>query len=379
MPHNNGPQLKGMFLPDGKRILISRGQFADMVAADLDGKTIATLPIRTGEFAVVAPGYLITASRKRCAGHRRAATQPELALTRRASGPARHRGPGVAEESIRFPHHQTASWHSCPAGGTARTSCTMPADMLRDTVRVDGTWTLSVRLAKGWLSATVAVAGNTVGIWLYDLDANRATRVLVQDSTFPTTGFAFGTTHPVFNSDGTHLAYAMRGANRCRIMDRDLVTGAERIVGSELATASSSIWAFSDCLFPDWSPDGRFLLTRSDTTLQIVAVDGSSRAKIYRVARASARRTLCSRRSCSRICVRRNGPSRSVRAGAAIWSAVANFSGRRSLARVDARRPPGDIPDSGRSRAVCRRHRLGRAIRHAANPLFGSDVAAFHV
>ncbi len=267
-----------MFLPDGKRILISRGQFADMVAADLDGKTIATLPIRTGEFAVVAPGYLITASRNGARCHQSAQRLNLNSLS--LEGPVvRLAAPrsGRREESIRFPHHQTASWHSCPAGWTARTSCTMPSGLLRDTlVRVDGTWTLGVRPPRlaprpsRWPAIPLEY-GCTI------LVHQPRHAGLVQDSTFPTTGFAFGTTHPVFNSDGTHLVYAMRGANRCRIMDRDLVTGAERIVGSELATASSSIWAFSDCLFPvDWSPDGRFLLTRSDTTLQIVPVDGSS-------------------------------------------------------------------------------------------------------
>ncbi len=275
VPRSNGPQLKGMFLPDGKRILISRGQFADMVATDLDGKTIATLPIRTGEFAVVAPGYLITASRNDA----RAIDAQRLNLNSLSlEGPVVRLATEVrAQGGV---HTFSASSNGVLVflpGGVDRPYLVYDASgLLRDTVRVDGTWTLSVRPPRAG-PATVAVAGNTVGIWLYDLDANRATRVLVQDSTFPTTGFAFGTTHPVFNIDGTHLAYAMRGPNRCRIMDRDLVTGAERIVGTELATASSSIWAFSDCRFPvDWSPDGRFLLTRYDTTLQIVSVDGSS-------------------------------------------------------------------------------------------------------
>jgi tricorn protease-like protein len=108
-----------------------------------------------------------------------------------------------------------------------------------------------------------------VGIWLYDLEANRGTRVLVNDSAFPTAGFAFGTTHPVFNGDGTHLGYAMHGANRCRVVDRDLRTSVERVVGKEATTAAM-------CDLPlDWSSDGRFLLVRRDTTLRIIPIDGT--------------------------------------------------------------------------------------------------------
>ena len=142
--------------------------------------------------------------------------------------------------------------------------------LLRDTVRVDGTWTVSVRPARAG-PGMAALAGNLVGIWLYDLDANRATRVLVHDSTFPTTGYAFGTIFPVFNGEGTHLAYAMRGGIRCRIVDRDLASSVERVVGKELSTQSAS----SECRFPlDWSPDGQSLLVRQDTTLQIIPVNG---------------------------------------------------------------------------------------------------------
>jgi hypothetical protein len=251
-------------------MLISRGQFADMIVVSLEGKTVATVPVRTGEFAVVAPGYLLMAS----PNDGRAIDAERLNLNSLAlEGPAVRVATDVrAQGGV---HSFTVSSNGVLAflpGGQDRPYLVYnAAGLLRDTVRVDGTWTMSVRPARVG-PPMVALAGNTVGIWLYDLDANRATRVLVQDSTFPTTGFAFGTIFPVFNGDGTHLAYSMRGGNRCRIMDRDLASSAERIVGKERSTQSAS----SDCLFPlDWSPDGHSLLARQDTTLQIIPVDGA--------------------------------------------------------------------------------------------------------
>ena len=267
----SGPPLKGLFLPDGRRMLISRGQFTDMIAASLDGKTLATLPIRTIEFAVVAPGYLLRASQNDV----RAIDAQRLNLKSLAlEGPVVRVATDVrAQAGI---HSYAVSSNGVLAflpGGQDRPYLVYDANgLLRDTVRVDGTWTMSVRPARAG-PPMVAVAGNTVGIWLYDLDANRGTRVLVNDSTFPTTGFAFGTTNPVFNADGTHLVYAMRGGNRCRIVDRDLRTSSERVVGKEVATLASN----SECRFPiDWSPDGRFLLVRQDSTLRIVPVDGNT-------------------------------------------------------------------------------------------------------
>ncbi len=283
VPRGSGPSLKGLFLPDGKRMLIARGQFTDMIAASLDGKTVATLPVRTVEFSVVAPGYLLKASQNDV----RALDAQRLNLNSLAlEGPVVRAANDVrAQAGI---HTFAVSSNGVLAflpGGQDRPYLVYDASgLLRDTVRVDGAWTMSVRPARGG-PAMVAVAGNTAGIWLYDLDANRGTRVLVQDSTFPTTGFAFGTTHPAFNGNGTHLVYAMRGGNRCRIVDRDLRTSVERVVGKEISTLSSN----SECRFPlDWSPDGRFLLVRQDSTLRIIPVDGSAETQsIIRPGRVS--------------------------------------------------------------------------------------------
>jgi eukaryotic-like serine/threonine-protein kinase len=266
VPRGSGPPLKGLFLPDGKRMLISRGQITDMIAASLDGKTVATLPVRTLEFAVVAPGYLLTTSLTDV----RAVDAQRLNLNSLVL-----EGPVVRVANEVRAQAGVHSFAVSPSGvlaflpgGQDRPYLVYDANgVLRDTVRVDGTWTVGVRPARVG-PATVAIAGNTTGIWLYDLDANRGTRVLVHDSAFPTAGFAFGTTHPVFNGDGTHLAYAMRGADRCRVVDRDLRTSVERVVGKEIT-------AFSSCDLPlDWSSDGRFLLVRRDSTLRIIPMDG---------------------------------------------------------------------------------------------------------
>ena len=274
VPRGSGPRVKGLFLPDGKRMLISRGQFNDMIAATPDGKTVATLPVRTLEFAVVAPGYLLKASQNDV----RAIDAQRLNLNSLAlEGPVVRVANDVrAQAGI---HSFAVSSNGVLAflpGGQDRPYLVYDATgLLRDTVRVNGTWTVNVRPPRAG-PAMAAVAGNTVGIWLYDLDANRATRVLVHDSTFPTTGYAFGTLNPVFNSGGTHLVYAMRGGSRCRIVDRDLASSVERVVGKELSTQSAT----NECLIPlDWSPDGHSLLVRQDTTLRIIPVDAAGESQ----------------------------------------------------------------------------------------------------
>ena len=271
VPRGSGPSLKALFLPDGKRMLISRGQFADMLAATLDGKIVATIPIRTLEFAVVAPEYLLAASQNDV----RAVDAHRLNLNSLVlEGPlARIANEVRAQGGIHsFAASPSGVLAYLPGGQDRPYLVYDAAGLLRDTVRVDGTWTVGVRPARAG-PATVAIAGNTVGIWLYDLDANRGTRVLVHDSAFPTTGYAFGTTYPIFSPDGTHLAYGMRGGTRCRIVDRDLRTSVERVIGNATSTNSSE----NGCESPlDWSLDGRFLLVRRDSTLRIIPADGTT-------------------------------------------------------------------------------------------------------
>ncbi len=272
VPRGAGPALRGRFLPDGKRILISRGSSTDMIATTLDGKTVATLPVRAGEFAIVAPGYLVTASLTDV----RAVEAQRVNLSSLVlEGPVVR----IANEvrAAAGVHTFTASSNGVLAylpGGQDRPYLVYDArGVLRDTVRVDGTWTVGVRPSRAG-PAAVAIAGNTVGIWLYDIDANRGTRVLVSDSTFPTTGYGFGTTHPVFSADGGHLVYAMRSTTRCRIVDRDLRTSTERVVGKEMDARPS------DCDLPlDWSSDGRVLLVRRDSTLRIIPMNGPGEAQ----------------------------------------------------------------------------------------------------
>ncbi len=271
LPRGAGPRLKALFLPDGKRMLVSRGRFEEMVVATLDGKTVKTLPVRTSEFAVVAPGYLLTQSEtdiRALDAHR--LNLKSLALEGplvRVANEVRSAGAipsfSVSANGVLayLPGGQDRPYLVYDGGGA-----------LRNTVPVEGTWTVGVRPPRAG-PATVAVAGTTVGIWLYDLEANRGTRVLVNDSTFPTTGFAFGTTYPVFNPDGTHMAYAMRGTNKCRIVDRDLRTSAERIIGTVISSKPGE----NGCLSPvHWSADGRLLLVRRDSTLRIIPVDGTA-------------------------------------------------------------------------------------------------------
>jgi hypothetical protein len=224
-------------------------------------------------------------------------------------------------------------------------------------VRVDGTWTVGVRPARAG-PATVAIAGNTVGIWLYDLDANRGTRILVHDPAFPTTGFAFGTTYPIFNPDGTHLAYGMRGGNRCRIVDRDLRTSVERVVGNAVSTNSNE----SGCESPlDWSLDGRFLLVRRDSTLRIIPTDGT-RTRIGCGASQEghpmgARSRKCPTRAavprCTQACRRPSRVSRTEVAGSA-WT----HGGRHATPRPGA---------GGGHRGV------GCAARNATDPVFDTN------
>src|SRR5687768_2692340 len=266
VPRGNGPLLCGVFLPGGERFLYSRGRGFDMLAAALDGKTLATLPVRANEFAVVAPGYLLFQS---STDIRSLDAQRFDVASMSLEGPVVR----VASEVRSQGGVQTFAVASSGAFAFLPASIDRPYleydanGILRDTVRIDGTWTLAIRPLRAG-PPLVAVGGNSVGIWLYDLDTDRSTRLRVGDPAFPTTGFGAGTTYPVFSFDGRRLVYAVSGPGRCRIVERDIGSDVDRIV---LDVVDSS----STCPVPlDWSSDGKHLLVRRDTSLQVVGIDG---------------------------------------------------------------------------------------------------------
>ena len=267
VPRDSAPSVRGIFLPDGERFLYARGRTLDMVVASLDGKRIGTLPIRTIEFAVVSPGYLFVPSQ---ADVRGLDAQRLNLQTLALEGPMVRVASDVRNQSgvHTFSVSSNNTLAFLPAVVDRPYLEYDATGVLRDTVRVEGTWTLNVRPRRAG-PPLVAVAGNTVGIWLYDLDSDRGSRLLTTDSTFPTPGQGLGTTWPVFSSDGRHLVYAMVGPTRCRIIERELTTEVRRILYE--GPSSNTL-----CPFPlDWSFDGRSLLVRRDTVLQLMRVDSA--------------------------------------------------------------------------------------------------------
>ena len=266
VPRGSAPLLKGQFLPDGKRILYSRGRELDMAVADLEGKLISTLPLRSSEFALISPGYVVFSSRTdtRAVDAQRLDLRTlslegpvvRLATSVRSSGGIHTFAVAPSGAFAFLPGSADRPYLEYDAGG-----------VLRDTIRVDGTWTLSVRPRRAG-PAFVAVGGTSVGIWLYDIDSDRATRLLMRDSV-GAGGAGFGAIWPVFSSDGSRILYSLTSATECRIMERNLATEIERMV--QRATSAGFLLCPASL---DWSQDGRHLLVRRDTSLRIEPLDG---------------------------------------------------------------------------------------------------------
>ena len=267
VPRDSGPPMKPVFLPDGERILYSRGRGTDMVVAGPDGATLGTLPLRVQEFSFVAPDLLLLPS----STDYRAVDAQRLDL----------RSLALVGSPIRIASDvRTAGGVHTFAVSTAGAFAYLPSTvdrpyleydasgLLQDTVRVEGTWTVAARPRRAGAPA-VAVAGAAVGLWLYDLDADRATRLVLRDSVLGVSQLGRGPAWPVFDASGTRLAYAVYDEARCAIFERDLTTDVERLVTEDTRS-------FGECPSPlDWSPDGAQLLVRRDSSLNGVALDGS--------------------------------------------------------------------------------------------------------
>jgi eukaryotic-like serine/threonine-protein kinase len=260
-----GPIFTVEFLPDGRRFLYSRGINLDMIAADLNGNVLDSLPIRTMAFAVVEPGYLLFSS------------QADFGAIDAQRIDLKHLtldGSAVRVAS-NVRRHGSVHTIAVSASGTLAFLPSMADQpyleydanaVLRDTVRVEGTWTMNTR-PSGAGPPLVAVGGNAVGIWLYDLDTDRATRLVVRDAVAP--GVRFGNIYPVFSSDGARLVFASNSSDRCRIIERVLSTEVDRVVVSEPTMIAEQ------CTAPlDWSADGQTLLARRDSALVLIPLDG---------------------------------------------------------------------------------------------------------
>jgi len=277
LPRGDKPIPRVAFLPDAKRFVYSQGRTGDLVVADHDGRTLGTFPVRPSTFAVVEPNYLVY---QNAADGRAIDIRPFDTRSLAWSGPAvrllngvRSRG-GVNTFSI----SANGALAYLP-GSVDRAYFVLDRNRLADTVPLEGAWTVSP-LKRGTGAPTIAIAGNLVGLWLYDLEGKRVTRVALHDTTIVSNTLnSIGATYPTFSADGKQIAYAANRHTECGISVHDLAVDSDRVVIR--APMLSSI-GFS-CLAPmDWFPDGKRLLVRRDTSLQIMGLDGSVAADISR-------------------------------------------------------------------------------------------------
>ena len=266
---DSGAMLRPSFLPDGQRLVYSRGGFLDFVVTDLTGRPLGSLPLRSVDVLVAPPDWIITSRIQEIRtpeAHRLdlesltlTGAPVQLASDVRTSGGL----PTITVTRDAFaylPATRDRPYIEYDANG-----------LLRDTVRVDATWTVAARPPSAG-PAQLALGGSRA-MWLYDLDADRATRLAMRDS-------SGSTVYPVFNSAGTRLVYlsATGGARgHCTLLERDLTTDAER------ALASDSTFLTFTCPAPmDWSTDDSRLLVRRDSTLEVMRLDGAEPPRAIR-------------------------------------------------------------------------------------------------
>ncbi len=274
IPHDTGAVLRAVLLPDGKRILYSRGRFADLVVADGDGRTLGTLPVKTQTFAVAEPSFLIYPSEGEAGALD--VQRLDLSAMRTVGPPARLLNGVRARGGV---HTFTVSRQGTLAylpGSEDLPYLLYDAGGVRDTVRVNATWTVSARPRRAG-PPTIALAGNFAGMWLYDLTSRRSSRVVLRDTAIRNPSIGIGATWPVFSPDGSRFVYAAAGRTGCGINEHDLERDADRVINQGSTTT------LYRCFVPlDWSQDGAKLLVRSDTALEVMTPTGEVTARIAR-------------------------------------------------------------------------------------------------
>ncbi len=262
------------FLPDGKRIAYSRGRTADIAVSDLDGKLVGTIPLQVLLFAVVAPDRLIYPDPKEIRSLD--AQRIDFARLTLTGSPV----PFVNDVRSRTGLHTYAvSANGALAylpGSDDPPYLSYSANGIFDTIRVAGTWTLSVR-PKRLGSSMIALAGNRVGIWLYDMKSGRATRAAIADTAWTSPAEGIGPTWPVFSPDGSRLAYTMGKRTFCGVAEHDLARGTDRVI---VRTPRAVL--FGCAAVQDWSSDGTRLIVRNDTAIHVMTLDGTVVSEIAR-------------------------------------------------------------------------------------------------
>lgn len=280
VPVGNNPTPRAAFLPDGRRFAYSRGRSGDLVIADHDGHTLGTLSVRPTVFAFVAPNYLVYPNESDALA---VDVRGFDARTPAWSGPAVRLLNGVRSRGGVNTFSVTASGALAYLPGSIdRAYLVFDAHGLADTVALEGAWTVSARRRRLG-TATVAFAGNIVGLWLYELEGKRATRVALHDSSIVSNGRpGVGATYPAFSPDGKRVAYTHNAFSSCSVAihdldaDQDVVFMRAPMVGA-LPIACPAVM--------DFFPDGRRLLIRRDTALEVVTSEGVATSSISRPGR----------------------------------------------------------------------------------------------
>jgi eukaryotic-like serine/threonine-protein kinase len=274
IPYDSGSVLRGVFLPDGKRFIYSRGRFADLTVADGDGKSVGTIPVQAQVFAVVGPDLLIYPN-SRDAGSIDVQRVDFDAV--RTIGPAARLLSNVRSRS--GVHTFTLSREGALAylpGGSDLPYLDYDANGVRDTIRIDGTWTVSARAPRAG-PPTIALAGSVAGMWLYDLATARSSRLVIHDTAVANSREGIGATWPVFSPDGSRLAYMATSRRHCSVNEHDLQRDQDRVI------ARNILVTMNGCGVPlDWSRDGTKLLVKSDMALDVMTLGGKVTAHIAR-------------------------------------------------------------------------------------------------